>query len=480
MGHGNGASSETGFMLTDLARDDVERQAILVPDGPERQTQPNTRTRPTAFLDGLRGLAALVVYMVHHLSWFYPPPDNIYHGFDYHGEKYFATLPFVRFFLTGGSAAVAIFFVLSGYVLSKSPLNVLYNGGVPQLYRNLLSATVRRPFRLFMPPAGVSLAVALIMQLPFGLAPRFTWPVAKDTIFAELANWFVELCHALNPFEKHGIFEKWFPYDPPVWTMPVEFEGSMLVFALIAASSLIKPRYRSPPLIFLGLCFLFFYQWAMACFVAGMVLALSDIEESGDIILERWRISRRARPFVYYLSFILGWYLLCQIAGTKDPELSYNTLGWYWLTMLTPRNYYNNEYWRFWLSIGAVLLVFAVLRLQWLQRFLTTPALRYLGKISFSLYLTHIPFLWIIGDRIYRIFGAIKADSNMQTWFDNRLTIPDVGPRGLSLRFIVSQMFILFLNILLSHACTTFLDEPSVKFSRWIVTRLRQKAERQP
>lgn len=445
--------------------------------GPEQEVLPtSTRTKsaspghPTAFLDGLRGLAAFLVYNVHHISWFYGSTDDIHHGFLYHGEKYFSTFPFVRLFFTGGSAAVAIFFVLSGYVLSRSPLNLLVHNEFSKLYSNLLSAVVRRPFRLFIPPAGVSLAVALIMQLPFGLAPRFTWPQAKENFFAELANWFVELCWALNPMKKHGIFEPWFPYDPPVWTMPVEFEGSILVFSLVAVSSLVPRRYRVPSLVLLGLGLLFTYQWAMACFVAGMVLALGDVERSTGVKGTR-RLSRDSRMARCHLSFFFGWWLLCETAGTHEPEMSLYSFGWYWLTMLIPGNYYFQDYWRFWHTVGAVLLVYGVLRLQWLQRFLTTRPLRYLGRISFSLYLTHIPFLWIMGDRVYRLFGAIKADSNMETWFDNKLTIPEVGPHGLSLRYVMSQLVILSLNMLLAHVCAIMLDEPSVKISRWVVSR---------
>lgn len=433
----------------------------------DMQQATKTDTHPTAFLDGLRGLAAFIVYTVHNISWIYGHEDKIHHGFGYHGEGYFTTFPFVTLFFTGGSAAVAIFFVLSGYVLSGSSFKLLLDGDKGALRGKLKSAVIRRPFRLFIPPVAVSFVFMLIMHLPFGLAPRLDWPKPQKTVLLELAVWYVEVLWALNPFKMHGIFERWFPYDPPVWTMPLEFEGSMLVFICIAVSAYMKRVFRLPLYVLVGFCFLFLYQWAMACFMVGMALSLNDVEGERST-LSLLRLPMRARYIIYHIAFIFGWFLLCQPAGDQNPERSYNTFGWYWLTMLIPPNYYREDYWRFWQSIGASLLVFGVLRLHYLQRFLSLRPLRYLGKISFSLYLTHIPFLWAVGDRFYRLFGAFKSDSNMQTWFDNKLALPDVGPHGLSIRFLAAQAIILPLNLLLAQFCTAVIDEPSIRFSRLV------------
>ncbi|KAL9619570.1 MAG: hypothetical protein Q9160_005846 [Pyrenula sp. 1 TL-2023] len=448
------------------AADDIESQN---PADPALQA-PCSRTRPTAFLDGLRGLAAFLVYVSHHISWFYGAEDAIQYGFgDTAANGHFATLPFVRILFTGGNPAVAIFFVLSGYVLSKSPLRRLRDATREESYRGLLSAAIRRPVRLFIAPAGVSLAFALTMQLPLGLAPRLTWPESKDTIFGELANWWLELCRALNPFEPHGIYTRWFPYDPPIWTIAIEYAGSMLVFFLVAISSYVKPWTRFLSFIVTGTCLFCFYEWAMACFIAGVVLAINDLEVFESNLLIK-RVQGRTRLILYHAIFISGCFLLSQPSGTRDPSRSLNALGWYYLTLLIPRNYYDAEYWRFWNTVGAAMLVFSVLRIRWLQKGLASPPLRYLGRVSFSLYLIHIPFLWTVGDRIYRIFGACRPE--LQTWFDNWLRLPDIGPRGLSVKFVMTQAFILPLCLVVSEIGTIVLDEPSVKAGRWIVERL--------
>ncbi|KAI9710540.1 MAG: hypothetical protein M1820_002676 [Bogoriella megaspora] len=442
---------------------DLERQS---PRPSNQQASTNaTRSRSIAHLDGLRGLAAFLVYFFHHVSWAYGPEHPICrHGWNYHGERYFATLPFIRLLFTGGSASVAIFFVLSGYCLSISPLRKRRN-----LYRNLISASLRRPLRLFIPPTGVSLLFAFTMHLPFGLAPKLIWPDPQETIGAELIKWVVELCKALNPFQNHGIFTPWFPYDPPVWTMPIELRGSILIFALHAAYSRVTPIHRLFLFSITGLVLLLMYDWAMACFVSGVILAILDFEDLGDLFNKT--ASERARQFAHYFSLIAGLWLLSQTAGVRDPELSFNTFGWYWMTKLVPSNYYNDEYWRFWHSVGAALLVFSVLKIRCLQSFFATPALRYLGKISFSLYLTHLPLLWTVGDRIYRLIGITRPE--IQTWFDNRISVPDVGPSGVSTRSLFGQCFILPLNLYIAHLGTVWLDEPSVQSGRWLVAKIQ-------
>ena len=426
--------------------------------------------RSTAYLDGLRGLACFLVYMAHHISAFYE--DDIQHGFGYNGEKAFATLPFIRIFFCGGKPAVAIFFVLSGFVLSISPLRMLRDGQLRKCYDKLISASIRRPFRLYIPPIGVSLPFALIMQLPWNLAPQFGWPEAQGSILAELWNWVIELVLALNPFTKHSPATRWFAYDPPVWTMPVELQGSILVFALTALFSHLKPQYRL--LLFTGICLilLFLSQWVMACFLAGMILAINDLDQIDSTLLLD-RLSPRTKSLSFHTIFLTGWFLLSQPSGPYyDNERSYNTYGWYHLTKLVPKTYSSGQWWRFWIAIGAILLVYAVLKLRWLQRFLTLRPMRYLGKISFSLYLTHIPFLWVVGEIVYRLVGRPVRDQR-QTWVDNiGFSIPDVGPLGLSTRFLAAQMIILPLNLIVSEIGTVVLDRPSIVIGKWVASRL--------
>lgn len=109
-----------------LDQDDRYSYEFSPPPSPLTQVQ-----RSTPFLDDLRGDAALLVYLHHFTPTFYG--EQQHRGF---GQKdtitgetwyYFASVPIIRLFYTGGDAAVAIFFVLSGYVLTISPLTTKIN-----------------------------------------------------------------------------------------------------------------------------------------------------------------------------------------------------------------------------------------------------------------------------------------------------------------------------------------------------------------
>lgn len=119
----SGSSASTLYTELDA---DLEQQQ-KTEDGtltrlPDLQNpQPSSlKSRPsTTFLDGLRGLAALFVFLQHAN----PCNEDISkRGFGQDGSWQWTSLPFVRMLFTGGDAAVPVFFVLSGYVLSRGPL----------------------------------------------------------------------------------------------------------------------------------------------------------------------------------------------------------------------------------------------------------------------------------------------------------------------------------------------------------------------
>ena len=434
-----------------------------------KTTQTCDHVRSTAYLDGLRGLAALLVYFSHNVPWWYGFEGGLEHGFGYHGEHMLATFPFVRSLFSGGAAAVAIFFVMSGYVLSIAPLRMLREGRTRDLRRHLVAALIKRPFRLFIPVTAISLVFALVMQLPFGLAPHLEWPKPEPTLFSELLRWTRELGWTVNPLVEHGQFTHWFCYDPPAWTMAAELRGSILVFNLLAVLSCIDVKWWIYACGFTGLFMLAVYQWELACFSFGIVLAINDFEKLGQKILAS-RLSIRCQHIFYHFVFFSGWYILGQPHGVREPERSYGTPGWYFMTKILPRIYYNHEYWRFWNTIGATMLIYSIMNIKWIQSFLLWPSLRYLGKISFSLYLIHIPIAWTVGDRICRLLGVIRQD--FTTAYDGLLAFPDLGPPGFSTGLLLWQAFVLPLNLLLASWAAKRIDKPSVAVGKWIVARI--------
>lgn len=189
----------------------------------------------TAYLDGLRGFAALLVYLHHHELWVHD-----YHGleqnkifenaFGYDGEYSFAAFPGVRTFFSGGHYAVAVFFVLSGYVLSIKPLRLIEGENLPELTIHLSSAFFRRWFRLFLPLAIVLFVHAMSSHV-FGV--WIPGGEMQSTLLNEIWNFYAEFKNFSFIYNCGG--KPWMSYNVHVWSIPVEMKGSMVIFATAIA-----------------------------------------------------------------------------------------------------------------------------------------------------------------------------------------------------------------------------------------------------
>jgi hypothetical protein len=154
-----------------------------------RQT---TKLRPTAYLDGMRGFAALLVYILHNETWAHESlrSDTIFeNGFGYHKQYYFACFPGIRLLFSGGHLSVAIFFVLSGYVLALKPLRILLiNNDHAQLSAALASALFRRWIRLFIPLIITSF---IFMTLNY-IIPNLSKIKPENAYHDEAFKWYAE------------------------------------------------------------------------------------------------------------------------------------------------------------------------------------------------------------------------------------------------------------------------------------------------
>lgn len=118
-------------------------------------------------LDGLRGIACLIVFNYHFfwpwtpfimLGWGALPPNS--------PEPHWGwqSLPIVCL-LHRGRPMVAIFFAISGYVLCRHILRAIHERRIDAAYQSLASAVFRRAFRLYIPPAISMFIVAILAQV---------------------------------------------------------------------------------------------------------------------------------------------------------------------------------------------------------------------------------------------------------------------------------------------------------------------------
>jgi peptidoglycan/LPS O-acetylase OafA/YrhL len=155
------------FVLQDIL-------AVLLQHGSGRSTNTSSNRRSstdyreriyrsTDFLDGIRGVASLVVLLTHTLV---NTHQELYFGFGSgpSGNYYVLQLPFIRL-LYGGSSMVAMFFIVSGYVLSFKPLQNARLAQWNDLYLQLSSSVLRRTARLLIPSLLVSGTTMVFAQL---------------------------------------------------------------------------------------------------------------------------------------------------------------------------------------------------------------------------------------------------------------------------------------------------------------------------
>ncbi|KAH7136257.1 acyltransferase 3 [Dactylonectria macrodidyma] len=118
-------------------------------------------------LDGLRGIACLIVFNYHFL-WPWTPSIMLGYGAlpPRAPEPYeaYSSLP-ILCLLNRGRPMVAIFFAISGYVLCRHILRAIHDRRIDVAYQKLASAVFRRVFRLYIPPTISMFCVAMLAQM---------------------------------------------------------------------------------------------------------------------------------------------------------------------------------------------------------------------------------------------------------------------------------------------------------------------------
>lgn len=340
-------------------------------------TTPNPRFRPSTAasplqsplkrlhaLDGLRGLASLVVVFHHSLL-----------SFPQLAEPYFsksAVQPRWSFAwwmvdtplhaLWEGDAAVYVFFALSGIVLT-----------IPVLKSSHFSWTAYYPqrlLRLYLPVWG---AVALA-ALTFLLVPR---------IGSVQSPWLVERVTEVTPrvvLKDLTLLTGNGGLATPLWSLVWE-----VIFSLLLPLYVVTAR-RFPKLnvlkavvsfamIFLGSTLGFAPLTYLPMFFLGSLIAVTLLsnEETCSAPLPK----RNEHNWRFSILFAISLILVTFTWTTKEFIAIPRTSGTATVIVLT----------------GAAILVYLSLRWQLAKTMLEKPSFQWLGRISFSLYLVHEPII---------------------------------------------------------------------------------------
>ncbi|KAH8671368.1 acyltransferase [Xylariales sp. PMI_506] len=427
------------------------------------------RLGPTAYLDGMRGLAAFFVFFCH---YFYSS-FTIAEGWGHNQENYdIWKLPFIRLLFSGPSM-VCLFFVISGYALSYKPLKQIRNRSFEGFATTMSSFVFRRLFRLYIPTAVSTFGVLLLLQAgvyektrEFAEDTYFIrnvvehHPELKDTFYEQFMHWVWEMYEFIHiwGWEKFGGTTG---YDVHLWTIPVEFRCSMMLFLVLFGVARLRTAVRFFCLACIGWFCLRNDRWEMVLFLSGMAIAELDIirgahnppaqaASAGVLPFEEKPTpkSKKTKGALWIILSVVAMYLM------SEPDIGpYDTPGWGYLGEWIPE-YFSDKY-RYWQMWGGILFVYCVARSPPWQRFFNTPVVQYLGKISYAIYLMHGPVIHTAGFMIEEWAWSITgAEGSAYT-------------NG----FILASIFNIPLVIWAADVFCRLVDVPSVKFSRWIEAR---------
>jgi peptidoglycan/LPS O-acetylase OafA/YrhL len=337
-------------------------------------------TRITA-LDGLRGIAALVVVFHHVLlvdGWFAEsltrydanPIEN------WRSVIYYSPLHI----LFAGTEAVLVFFLLSGIVLVRA---------FPGWASIKLSYFFSRLTRLYLPIWGsLVFALGLTFFRPDRLSSAANWWLKGnfDTVTAEgvfttpdQATTLLSEMPLLLTYD--NLYSNWL--NSSLWSMKIEILASLLLVVFVVGSK--------KPLLFLA-------GFVVAQFIPGVnPIAAQYLQFLTFFAAGAWLSVSRIRPqrlvantlvLLSVLLFTIPWMMRGLSHSLASPLLD-SAAG----------------------LVAATMLGFGVLGDSDFSRFLSGRFGQYMGSRSYSLYLVHAPFVTLAA------FWVVNAFGDSPIWF---------------------------------------------------------------
>ncbi len=368
--------------------------SMLMEDGKQKNT--------IAVLDGVRAIACLCVLFFH--VNFFSRETNIWHPIHDFGSV-------IGAIALAGQSGVTLFFVLSGFLLFKPyAKSLLFHTPWP----SLRSFYLRRGFRI-IPAYYVTLFLMIVLFHREYLNPQH---------LKEIGLFLVFFMDAPATFQK---------IDGPFWTLAVEAQFYMLLPFLAFGISLIVRRgtmiWRT---LSLAVCLIAMIVWGLLSrywgnyFLWNPTHTLFSLPRS---FIDTALIFLYGNQGKYLEDFAIGMLVSCAYVYAQNTptdnkwnrfmrDVSPTLFGvallelfvmalwhfniWYYhyaLHFLDPLINYFDEYSEVFLALGFGLFVLAILfGHKRLKRPFEWSPLRWMGLISYSLYMWHVPLIAFFAD----------------------------------------------------------------------------------
>ena len=355
--------------------------------------------------EGLRGVAALVVFFAHFRPTFCTDINKTF--LDYIGITGLAQRAALENFISlfyEGTLPVYIFWYMSAFVISIK----LYDYSRNENNKYLIEASTKRYVRLAIPVFFSSLICFLLMKAHWIYNLELAEQLGKGYQDGWLHLWY-NFEPGIIHFLKTTIVEVFIHGNPnyniALWTMNPELMGSFLCFGLFAVIGKNKKRF----VIFLSMC--------IFLTIAGL----------SDTIC------------FYYLVFVLG-LMWCDAINSLDEEVYLkNRLKNIFNSRLTAvllltigfcMTIYSdsvnplpiNLYYLFNFPVKAIGFTLLVNNFNLIKKIFSMKPMIFFGKISFSFYLIHIPIMFSIGIYLYS-FAGIESEYKTLIVFGSLIVI---------------------------------------------------------
>ncbi|WP_099469136.1 acyltransferase family protein [Konateibacter massiliensis] len=315
------------------------------------------------YLEGLRGAAAIMVFLCHFGYAFYYAlysteiaeanlPGNL--------DALIAVTPLN--ILYNGKVAVRIFFLLCGYVIC-----IRYFQTRDKNY--LVTSAAKRYFRLIVPILFIEFITYILMKAG-------AYHNGAAAVISHSEDWFMNF-NAAEPLFlgmlKEAFFTAFFQqastYNNVLWIIKYEFLGSLLVYLILYVTG--KWKYRD--ILYIALILLCMRN-DYVCILIGMLLC--DLMHSESVFLNKFCKNK----FILFLSTVVGMIFATYPAGGTNLD------GTFYRYLGEPRVI-------IFYVIGCTLLFWVLLNSRMAQKLFEGKVLQFLGKHSFGIYLVHFPII---------------------------------------------------------------------------------------
>jgi peptidoglycan/LPS O-acetylase OafA/YrhL len=322
-------------------------------------------------LEGLRGIAAAIVVLYHLVLGFTHKGVGVVP----HGHGFWDVILQFGLGLLNGGAAVAVFFVLSGFILSLPFANDR------RISRILVSLLKRWPRLAMLTTIACLFAWGLIWLSAHEyrhaahvigsgwMATHGNAPIAGHTL-----SWLAAL--------REGFFSAFLTgdvhFDSPLWTMRIELFGSFAIFLAAPVLFAVQSWPLRLALIFVVmlLCGGVYPVTYLSDFLIGTIVAMLYAEGRMPVF-SNWQAAVLGLVAIYLFSFTYEQKLLIH-APIKAVMPSGDTSHFVW-------------------DAGAVLMILLLLGNPYLRRVFSKTWAVWLGLLSFPIYLLHGPIMLSAG-----------------------------------------------------------------------------------